>query len=117
MNPSSPRRYAAVLGGSLKTKEVSGHRFQTYGRIFGWSCAEPEVGFDGPCGSLSTQNILWPPLFLHSWKRQHRAEIQAGAGGGVKLKDQGCVASSAALGHNLAWRDWSDWLMELDVLC
>ena len=31
----------------------------TYGLNFVWFCVEPGVGFDDPCGSLPTWDILW----------------------------------------------------------
>ena len=37
---------------------VFGQHSQTKDSNVGWSCVEPGVGLDDPCGSLPTQNIL-----------------------------------------------------------
>lgn len=44
--------------GPAGVQGASGQHPQTYGLIFGLSCAEPQAGLSGPYGSLPIQSIL-----------------------------------------------------------
>lgn len=41
-----------------RVQESFGQSSQTSILIFGWSCADPDVGLNDPCGSLPTQDNL-----------------------------------------------------------
>jgi len=43
---------------AVRAQGACGYCSHTQGLDFRWSCVELEIGLDGPCGFISTQNIL-----------------------------------------------------------